>query len=229
MNDSSQISEEELSFTSAGRRIRIHAWRTDMPSSPPIVVLHGAGGADAGNRYISHLARAVAVQGFETFLVEYFDRTGTTYATEAAIRMDAPVWLETIRDAIDFLAERSDIDAEHVGLFGYSLGGYLAVAHASRDERVRAVVELAGGIDAETAASARRLPPMLIVHGREDQRVSFTNALELQGICEKLQTPVQTLYFPGERHLLSPGAALVTVRQALHFFDAHLRCNSAVC
>jgi dipeptidyl aminopeptidase/acylaminoacyl peptidase len=160
--------------------------------------------------------------------VEYFDRTGTTYATDTLIKTNGPAWLDTIHDAIDFLTSREDVDAEHIGMFGYSLGGYLAVAHAARDERVKAIVELAGGVDAETAANVRRLPPMLIVHGREDQRVSFSNALELQSLCEKLHTPVQTLFLPGERHLLSPGAGLVAVRQALHFFDAHLRC-AAVC
>lgn len=229
MNDSAQITEEELSFGCGRKRIRIHAWRNRKPDTPAILVLHGAGGADAGNRYISHMARAVAEQGFDTFLLEYFDRTGTTHATETLIKTNAPIWLDTVHAAIDFLTARKDIDVEHIGLFGYSLGGYLAVAQAARDERVKAIVELAGGVDAETAANAHRLPPMLIVHGREDQRVSFSNALELQSLCEKLQTPVQTLFLPGERHLLSPGAALVAVRQALHFFDAHLRCGEAVC
>jgi dienelactone hydrolase len=230
MKDFARIQEEELSFKSGGKRVGIHAWRNPRPDTPAVIVLHGAGGADAGNRYISHMGRAVATQGFDTFLVEYFDRTGTTYATETLIKMNGPAWLETIHDAIDFLSSREDVDTEHIGIFGYSLGGYLAVAQAAQDERIKAIVELAGGVDAETAASVRRLPPMLIVHGREDQRVSFTNALELQSLCEKLRTPVQTLFLPGERHLLSPGAGLVAVRQALHFFDAHLRCGSeAVC
>ncbi|EDY17140.1 dienelactone hydrolase [Chthoniobacter flavus Ellin428] len=230
MKDSARIQEEELSFTSGGRRIGIQAWRSQRAYSPAVLVLRGAGGADAGNRYISHMGRAVATQGFDTFLVEYFDRTGTTYATETLIKTNGPAWLETIHDAIDFLSSREDVDTEHIGMFGYSLGGYLAVAQAARDERVKAIVELAGGVDAETAAGVRRLPPMLIVHGREDQRVSFTNALELQSLCEKLHTPVQTLFLPGERHLLSAGAGLVAVRQALHFFDAHLRCsNAALC
>lgn len=229
MNDNiSRLKEEELSFNSGGKRIRIQGWRNAAPHTPAILVLHGAGGADAGNSYIGHMARSVAEQGFDTYMVEYFDRTGTTQASEALIKTNAPVWLDTIQEAIGFLSARENVDAEHIGLLGYSLGGYLAVAQAARDERVKAIVELAGGVDAETAANVRRLPPMLIVHGREDQRVSFSNALELQGLCEKLHAPVQTLFLPGERHLLSPGAALVAVRQALHFFDAHLR-SEAVC
>ena len=80
----------------------------------------------------------------------------------------------------------------------------------------------------KTAAAVRRLPPMLIVHGREDPRVSFHNAIELQSLCEKLRSPVQTLILPGERHTLSPGAALVTVRQAMRFFDAHLKCGAVM-
>jgi dipeptidyl aminopeptidase/acylaminoacyl peptidase len=225
----SQIATEELSFTSGGKRIGVQVWRGERAPAPAILVLHGAGGVDAGNRYVSHLARLVAAHGFQTFLVEYFDRTATAYATDATIKTHAPAWLETIHDTVDFIAAQPGVDAECIGTFGYSLGGYLAVAHAAQDERIRAVVELAGGIDAETAGAARRLPPLLIVHGREDQRVSFTNAVELQSLCEKLRTPVQTLFLPGERHLLSPGAALVAIQQALRFFDTHLKCGAVMC
>jgi dipeptidyl aminopeptidase/acylaminoacyl peptidase len=229
MTDATLITNEDLSFTSGGRRIAVQAWRNDLPSSPAIIVLHGAGGLDAGHRYIAQLARTVAPYGFHTFLVEYFDRTGTEYANEVTIKTHAPLWLETIHDAVDFIATQPGVDADNIGAFGYSLGGYLAVALAAQDERIRAVVELSGGIDAETATAARRLPPLLIVHGREDQRVAFSNAVELQAVCKKLRTPVQTLFLPGERHLLSPGAALVAVRQALRFYDAHLKHSAVLC
>jgi len=228
MTEPTPITNEDLSFTSGGRRIAVQAWRNDLPSSPAILVLHGAGGLDVGHRYIAQLARTVAPSGFHTFLVEYFDRTGTERASDAIIKTHAPAWLETIRDAVDFIAALPGVEADNIGAFGYSLGGYLAVALAAQDERIRAVVELAGGIDAETAAAATRLPPLLIVHGREDQRVSFNNAVELQALCEKLRSPVQTLFLPGERHLLSPGATLVAVRQALRFYDAHLKRSVAL-
>ncbi|MEP6672696.1 MAG: dienelactone hydrolase family protein [Chthoniobacter sp.] len=228
MTDATPITNEDLSFISGGRRIAVQAWRNELPSSPAIVVLHGAGGMDAGHRYIAQLARTVAPYGFHTFLVEYFDRTGTEYANETTIKTHGPAWLETIHDAVDYIAALPGVDADCIGTFGYSLGGYLAVAHAAQDERIRAVVELAGGIDAETAASATRLPPLLIVHGREDQRVSINSGMELQRIAQKLRTPVQTLFLPGERHLLSPGATLVAVRQALLFYDAHLKHCAAL-
>lgn len=233
MNDvtsqSSQIFTEALTFTSGGRQIGVQAWRARLPQAPAILVLHGAGVVDAGYQYIALLGQKIAAHGFHAFLVEYFDRTGTSYANDATIKTHSAAWLETIHDAVDFIAGQPSVDADAIGTLGYSLGGYLAVAHAARDERIRAVVELAGGIDAETAAGARRLPPMLIVHGREDARVSFRNAVELQGLCEKLHSPVQTLFLPGERHTLSPGAALVAVRQAMRFFDTHLKCSAAVC
>lgn len=227
--DISQVKSEELAFTSGGRRIGVQAWRAAVDHAPAIVVLHGAGVVDVGYRYISRLGRKIAAHGFHAFLVEYFDRTGTSYATDAIIRTHTATWLETIHDTVDFIVAQPGVDAENIGTLGYSLGGYLAVAHAAQDDRIRAVVELAGGIDIETAVSARRLPPLLIVHGREDQRVSFHNAVELQGLCEKLHSPVQTLFLPGERHTLSPGAALVAVRQAMRFFDTHLKGCAVMC
>jgi len=227
--DISLIKTEELAFTSGGRDIQVKMSRAPLDHAPAILVLHGAGVVDAGYRYISQLGRKIAAHGFHAFLVEYFDRTGTSHATDSIIRTHTAAWLDTIHDAVDFISGLPGVDAECLGTIGYSLGGYLAVAHAARDERICAVVELAGGIDAETAAAARRLPPLLIVHGREDQRISFHNAVELQGLCEKLHAPVQTLFLPGERHTLSPGAALVAVRQAMRFFDTHLKGSAVMC
>ncbi|MEZ0254221.1 MAG: alpha/beta hydrolase family protein [Chthoniobacter sp.] len=221
-----------MAYTSGGKRIRMQMWEArgkEGVAAPAVLVLHGAGVVDAGYRYLSQLARRLAGHGFHVFMAEYFDRTGTTSATDTTIKTHAAVWLETIHDAVDFIAAQPGVEPEGIGTLGYSLGGYLAVAHAAQDERIRAVVELAGGIDAETAAGAHRLPPLLIVHGREDPRVSFSNALELQGLAERLEAPVQTLFLPGERHILSPGAALVAVRQAMRFFDAHLKSSAVMC
>jgi len=224
----SQIETEDLVFTSDGKQIGVQAWRAPLDCAPAIIVLHGAGVVDAGYRYVSRLGQTVAAHGFHAFFVEYFDRTGTTYANDAVIKTHSQIWLETIHEAVDFVAAQPGVDADGIGMLGYSLGGFLAVAHTARDERIHAVVELAGGINAETAAAVRRLPPMLIVHGREDPRVSFHNAIELQSLCEKLRSPVQTLILPGERHTLSPGAALVAVCQAMRFFDEHLKCGAVL-
>jgi len=197
------------------------AYRNATAGSPAILVLHGAGGVDSGNRYVGQLAKAVSDHGCHTFILEYFDRTGTIYATEPIIRSHYEEWLETIGDAVTFIIEEQGA-IERLGTFGYSLGGYLAVAHASRDERIGAVVELAGGIDPTVAASVARLPPLLIVHGRDDHRVPFKRAEELERFVRQLGSPVETEYLSNEQHILSPMAAIAALQRSLCFFKKHL-------
>jgi dienelactone hydrolase len=217
------VKMEQTSFTSGGKTIEVNAHFTELETAPAIIVLHGAGGVDAGNRYVGHLAAAVAAHGYSTFVVEYFDRTGTTYASDTEIHKHFDAWVETIKDAVTFVAQQPRVDAEKIGTFGYSLGGYLAVAHAARDPRVRATVELAGGVDRDYSKQVKRLPPLLIVHGREDQRVLFARGVELEKFARGLGSAVETEYYPGERHILSPVAALRALGRALDFFQTHLK------
>jgi dipeptidyl aminopeptidase/acylaminoacyl peptidase len=144
------------------------------------------------------------------------------YASDPIIHANFDKWVETIQDAASFIADHRSIDGDRIGTVGYSLGGYLAVAHAAGDSRIRAVVEVAGGIDPELARTVKRLPPTLIIHGKEDQRVPFARAIELEALLKKLRTPVKTEFFPNERHILSPAAAIAALGSALEFFDQHM-------
>lgn len=65
-------------------------------------------------------------------LLEYFDRTGTAYATETTIKTQAPAWRETISRRGGFHRRAAGVDAESIGAIGYSLGGFLAVALAAQ-------------------------------------------------------------------------------------------------
>jgi dienelactone hydrolase len=222
-----EILSENTSFQSGGKKIGVTVFRP-KGSEPlaSILVLHGAGGVDSGNAYVQQLASAVAGAGYGTYLVEYFDRTGTTYADDRQMRANADKWVSTLVDAVDFIAKRPGSDPERIGVFGYSLGGYLAVALSARDSRIRAVVELAGGIEPDLARTVTRLPPTLIVHGKEDGRVPFSRATELQQLMEKIGAHVETEYLPNERHILTPMAAFRALARALEFFGTHLQRRS---
>jgi len=219
-----EIVSGDTFFQSGGKRIGLTFFKPK--SSEPqaaILVLHGAGGVDSGNAYVRHMASAVATAGYSTFLVEYFDRTGTVYADERTMRANAERWVETLTDAVDFISNQPGIDSDRIGVFGYSLGGYLAVALAARDPRIKAVVELAGGIEPDLATTVKRLPPTLIIHGRDDARVPFERATELAHVLQRLGAPFETEYLESERHILSPMAAFRALVRAMEFFRVHLQ------
>ena len=211
------------SFESGGQRINVEIMQPSSgEAAPGIIVLHGAGGMDHGNRYVRHLATALAGTGYATFLVHYFQRTKTTYASDSAIYANFHQWVSTVQDAVTFAGKHPRIDSARIALFGYSLGGYLAIAAAAQDERVRAVIEFAGGVDAEFARTVKRLPPTLVIHGRNDQRVLFARATELEAVLRKLNAPFETCYYPDEGHILSPLAALDALGHGIEFLRKHL-------
>lgn len=170
---------------------------------------------------MDHFARLLAAQGAVVYFVHYFDRTGTIFAGDRSIDANSLAWTETARDAVDFAAAHPRTRKDTIGLFGYSLGAFLAVAEASRDPRVVAVVEISGGIFKGFAPRMRRVPPMLILHGRMDQRVPVARAFELEKKATRLGSTPAIKIYEGEGHVLSPDAANDATRRALAFFAKH--------
>lgn len=213
---------EHTSYLSGGKSIGLSYHASAEASQPAILLLHGAGGVDAGHNYVQQLAASLSVGGYATYILEYFDRTDTTYASHSVIQENFALWLRTIADAVSFIADQPHIDPARIGTLGYSLGGALAVAHAAEDLRVRATVELAGTLEPEQASQLLRLPPLLIIHGEQDRRVPFSRAVELERLAWSLGGLVETAYYPDERHVLSSVATLQAFTRALLFFDRHL-------
>ena len=212
------------SFESGGRRVVVEEFVPESETrAPAVLVLHGAGGIDYGNRYVRQLATAFASSGYATLLVHYFDRTGTSYASDATIHANFNAWLETIHDAVSFAADHPKVDKSRIAVLGYSLGAYLAVAHSARDPRVRAVIEVAGGVDSKFAKGVRRMPPTMIVHGEDDQRVLFERALELKALLARVGAPFLTRFYRGESHILSPAAGLDALGHGFEFLREHMR------
>src|SRR6185437_10720747 len=55
-----------------------------------------------------------------------------------------PAYEKVATAVVEFLQDRAGLDADRIGLFGVSLGGYYAARAAAYEKRLRAVVSLAG-------------------------------------------------------------------------------------
>lgn len=220
--DSGAVRESKSSFQSGGKTIAVEIFAPgNGANGGGILVLHGAGGMFMDGPAIKRFARTLAQNGFESFVVHYFNRTGTVFARDAAIQKNFDTWRATINDAVDFVATRSEV--KRIGCFGYSLGGYLSLAQAAHDPRVGSVVELAGAIDKDHAGLVKRLPPILILHGEEDRRVSSENAHALEKILQHLRVPYEKKIYDGEGHVLSASSQRDAAMRAVSFFKEHLR------
>jgi dipeptidyl aminopeptidase/acylaminoacyl peptidase len=156
------------------------------------------------------------------FLVHYFDRTGTFFAGDGTIGRHLHVWEDTVIDCVSFAANHPRVRRESIGIFGYSLGAFLAVSVASRDSRVDAVAEVAGGLFTYLGGKLRRVPPTLAMHGTDDRRVNVRYAHELDRVARRLGVPPVLKLYPGEGHVLSESAMADARARSLAFLSRQL-------
>lgn len=204
----------------------IVAERFEQPGSqkrPVIVVLHGAGGTLLDGPEMRRMARALAADGNAVYVLHYFRRTGTIVALDSTMQRHFGGWVETVRAAIGAIQE-ARADSSPVGIYGYSLGGFVALRAASNNPRVGAVVEHAGGVFNETYNRVGRLPPVLMIHGERDGRVPFARyAQPLVPILRQRARIVETRFFANEGHGFTREAVVAVRGDAAKFFRRHLR------
>jgi len=210
------IIQSQVSFESGGKDIRVDCFLPGVPSKsngaqastpgetpslqrfPAVIALHGSGG---GHASMAAPASLLAEQGFAVYVLHYFDRTGTTEIDGLqTIFRHFPAWMKTLWDAVSFVARQPQVEAERIGLLGFSLGAYLALSAAAIDSRIQAVVEYFGGMPKEMKLFARRLCPVLILHGEQDQTVPVEEAYQLQQLLEKKHMAYEMQIYPDVGH-----------------------------
>lgn len=167
--------------------------------APGALLLHGY--SSRKEHMADNVGRAMLEEGIATLAVDlplHGDRGDPLQAQTARNPLAmVRLWrtaLKEARLAVRYLAARKEVDGGRMGVAGYSLGSFLAVAAAADDPRVKAVVVAAGGdLPAGTplAAVARAVAdplravrklaprPLLMVHGRDDRTVRADQAERL--------------------------------------------------
>lgn len=221
------ISQSQLTFESGNKSIRLDAYLPDSNKKlPTVLALYGSGGGIFG---MSEPATMLAAQGFAVFVLHYFDRTGTTQVVDKqTIVRNFPSWGKTVWDAISHIEQRPQVDAQRIGLLGFSLGAYLALSVASVDPRVKAVVEFFGGLPKEMKLFMRRLCPVLILHGEADPTVPVEEAYELQKLLEKKRIPYEIKIYADAGHGFENGVWLDARMRTLQFLKKFLAVSATL-
>lgn len=220
------VSVSKISLQTPGGVIRANVFeQREKRRRPVVLVLHGAGGTLLDGAEMRRVAQYLADAGNAVYLIHYFDRTGTLFALDAAMQRHFPAWLQTVRDMIPAIQKLRG-DSAPVGIYGYSLGGFLALFTASDNPRVGAVVEHAGGAWNGKMDRIGKMPAVLMVHGERDTRVPFAKyAQPLLPVLQARATAVETRFFPEEGHGFTPAAMGEVRGAAAIFFTKHLRAR----
>jgi carboxymethylenebutenolidase len=222
-----EVVESTGSFVAHGRPIRVERYEPRKPGKyPAVLVLHGSGGMSVGGPAFREAARTLASRGLVAHLVMYFDATGTSSASRSAMLQHFGTWLKVAAEGLTHLSRHPNVDANRLGLVGFSLGGYLSLSLSVFDPRVSFVVDFFGGLPAPVARHMQGFPPTLILHGEDDRIVDPSEARTLAALLKARNVPHELALYPNQGHGFVGAAADDARRRVAEFVEKHTQTSS---
>lgn len=218
---------EGTGFTVDGRRVRVDVIKADAESipdeqagrTPAVLILHGSSGLGDGTLFYPQ-AKALADRGISAFVVHYFDGIPQSHKAAPTLHDERE---KVITEAVSYVSNQSYVDADRIGVFGLSLGGFHALSLGSRDERIQAVVNVVGAMPAEVQRrGVHRMPPTLVLHGDRDRTVPVRRAHDLVGLLQDVGAEHEVKIYQGEGHTFRGSAKEDSISRTVDFFERHL-------
>ena len=193
-----------------------------------VLFVHGGGGPQ-GDWRKSGILEALTTAGYSVFVPHFFDGPGQ-WSRSVKPQMFL-AYIRTLNDATRYIAAQPEIRNKGIGVVGFSLGGYLALALAEeershppplRSPEIKAVVEFFGGMPGFAEERLTAMPPVLILHGEDDDVVPVGSAYELEKLLKKRAVPYEIKIYPHQGHGFSGDALEDSKKRTVSFLSAHL-------
>ena len=194
-----------------------------------VMVLHGGTGPN-GDWRKSGILEALVGAGYPVFVPHYFDSTGDAKPEDWPQKFGT--YIRTLNDASRYVAHQPDIQSTQIGLVGIALGGFLSIGLAEetfshpppmRSPKINAVVEMYGGMPEFAIARMIAMPPVLILHGEDDNLVPVSEARNLEKVLKEKSQPYQIKIYSHQGHSFEGDALQDARQQMVTFLHDHLR------
>jgi dienelactone hydrolase len=206
---------EYATFTSHGKAVSCVVYDAH-DAKATMIFLPGSGPADLD--FGRSEARFFAEHGFRVLLADYLSVTPTFEPKTANYRR----WAQVVEDIVADLRSRPIPRNRKIALVGQDLGASVALLAASHKVGVDAIAEWSGLLPNEFFPKLQTLPPLLIIHGEQDEQVPIVNARQLVRLCELKDFTCEAGIYPGEGHVLSSRAVDSANQRTLTFFRTYL-------
>jgi dienelactone hydrolase len=163
-------------------------------------------------------ARFFAEHGFRVLLADYLTVTPTAKPTAATYRR----WAQVVEDIVADLRSRPLPRNRKIALIGQAMGASVALVAGSHKIGIDAIVEWSGLLPNEFFSQVQKMPPLLILHGEQDDQVPIVNARQLIRLCELKDFTCETGIYPGEGHVFGSRALEAANQRALTFLRIYL-------
>lgn len=140
-----------------------------------VILVHGAGSSRMSyrNRYLAGRLRLSGWATLRLDLLTYEEQERA--AVDARLRFDVSCLAARLTAACEWVRARGLGGAEHMVLFGSSVGAAAALCVASADERIAAVMSRSGRVDLAASALGHVRAPVLLLVGTEDRETLERN------------------------------------------------------
>jgi carboxymethylenebutenolidase len=196
-----------MDFTT--QTLRFHSGETDLvgflarPDGegpfPSVVVIHEAFGL---NENIKDVARRLAEVGYLALAVDLFAGRNRAicmarFMTGLLIGSPNRYGVPDLKAALSFLADRPDVEGQHLGAIGFCMGGSLAIAWACTDTRLKAIAPFYAMNPRPRDAVARSCP---VVGSYPERDFTAGAGRSLQMTLDRFSVPNDVKVYPGAKH-----------------------------
>ncbi len=199
---------------------------------PGLVVIHEWWGL---NDWVKEQTEKLAAQGFVALAVDLYHgavATNTDDARELSRGVTNDQAIADLTGAFDYLAARNDVDRDHIGAIGWSMGGGYALQLALHQPRLAACVVNYGPLPTDPNDIAQIYAPVLGNFGADDRGITPDDVHTFEKTLTNLRRRVDIKIYDGGGHgfenpantaSYNPQAAADAWARTIAFLNKNLR------